>query len=385
MPALKTVSNEATRRAWIEVDSNALVRNYLAIKGWLPSGCRVLPMVKADGYGLGASRVLRALLPEEPWGAGVATAAEGESLRGEGWTGRVVVFSSWARADAPLVIAHGLEPIVSNLESLQGYESEASGAGTVLPIHLKIDTGMSRFGFPWDDSDWIESVRESTAGGAVRVESTLTHFHSADDEDATREQWDRFRRVIESLHEAGVDPGLTHATSTASVARYPECRADMVRPGLFLYGGGGPDAGSHPVAAVRARVLELRSVPEGTAVSYGATYRTPSAARLATLGIGYGDGLRRELSNRGRVLLGGGEAPIRGAVCMDSTVVDVTGLDVRCGDVATLLGADGDREIRLDEMAALCGTIDYEILTGWSARLPRVERAATAARDLGND
>ncbi|MFQ5745999.1 MAG: alanine racemase [Gemmatimonadota bacterium] len=377
------MSNAAMRRAWIEVDTRALVRNFLAVRSELSDGCRVLPMVKADGYGLGARRVLRALLPEEPWGAGVATAAEGERLRREGWTGRIVVFSSWPPADGGLVIAEDLEPVVSSCGSLEGYAEAASRAGVCLPIHVKIDTGMSRFGFPWNDASWVEALSRRIEEGRVRVESTLTHFHTADDVEATTEQWRRFGRVLEALRAAGAGPGLVHAASSTSLARYPEFQADMVRPGLSLYGGGGPESGSEPVIAVRARVLEVREVPEGTAVSYGATYRTGTVERLATLAIGYGDGLRRELSNRGRVLLGGGTAPIRGSVCMDSTIVDVTGLDVGPGDVATLLGSEGEREIRIDEMAALCGTIDYEILTGWSPRLPRVELGAGTDGGVG--
>jgi alanine racemase len=150
--------------------------------------------------------------------------------------------------------------------------------------------------------------------------------------------------------------------------------ADLVRPGIYLYGGGDWEPKSQPVASVRARVLDVREVPAGTTVSYGATWTAPHRVRLATIGIGYADGIRRELSNRGRVILHGVEAPIRGVVCMDTVVVDVTGReDVLPGDVATLLGRDGAAEIGLEEMADACGTIDYEILTGFGDRLPRLE------------
>jgi alanine racemase len=161
---------------------------------------------------------------------------------------------------------------------------------------------------------------------------------------------------------------------------HPECAGDLVRPGIYLYGGGTWQPLPAPVVAVRARVLDVRDVGPGTTVSYGATYATPGPARLATLGIGYGDGLRRELSNRGHALIGGREAPIRGAVCMDTTVVEVTELGpVRPGDVATLLGPDGEAEVALEEMARACGTIGYEILTGWSRRLPRIPAAGPEA------
>jgi alanine racemase len=203
----------------------------------------------------------------------------------------------------------------------------------------------------------------------------MTHFHSAESDLAvTREQWRRFIEALRGMRSAGLEPGRVHVANSAAALRYEGFAADMVRPGIHLYGGGDWEPASRPVVSVRARVLDVRDVEEGATVSYGATWTAPSRTRLATLGIGYGDGLRRALSNRGRALLGGEVAPIRGAVCMDMTVVEVPeGADARPGDVATLLGTDGQRSISLAEMARLCGTIDYEILTGWSRRLPRVE------------
>ena len=201
----------------------------------------------------------------------------------------------------------------------------------------------------------------------------MTHFHSADRQgDATRTSGIGCRRRWRRCVRPAWIPGLVHAANSAGAMLHAGMAADLVRPGIYLYGGGGWEPEAAPVVSVRARVLAVRDVPAGTTVSYGATWTAPHAARLATLGIGYGDGLRRELSNRGRALIHGVEAPIRGVVCMDTVVVDVTGRDdVGPGDVATLLGTDGGASIRLDEMARLCDTIDYEILTGLGDRLPR--------------
>ena len=181
-------------------------------------------------------------------------------------------------------------------------------------------------------------------------------------------------------------PGLVHAANSAGLMLHEGLAADLVRPGIYLYGGGGGDPPPERVLSIRTRVLAVRDVAAGATVSYGATWTAPGPTRLATLGIGYGDGLRRDLSNRGRALIHGREAPIRGVVCMDVIVVDVTGRDdVRTGDVATLLGEDGDRSIELDEMARACDTIEYEILTGWGRRLPTLETGDDEGLRMTND
>lgn len=358
-------------RAWVEVDAAALGRNALRLSELL-APTRMLPMVKADGYGLGAVRVVRALRKAGPWGFGVATAEEGAALRRAGIDARVVVFTP-APGSADRLLKERLEPAVTGSEALRRWTEVARGREEPVPVHLEVDTGMSRAGLRAEEvATWLPRLRRAVEGG-LRLESTFTHFHSAGtDAAATRRQWGRFGQVLEALRAAGLDPGLVHAANSAAVLAHPEMRADLARPGLYLYGGsvGAPDP--EPVVAVRARVLELREVPAGTSVGYGATWRAPRRARLATLGIGYGDGLRHGLSNRGRVLLGGRRVPIVGSVCMDVTVVDVTDAgNVEVGEVATLLGRDGDEEITLLELARASQTIEYEVLTGLAPRLPR--------------
>jgi len=339
-------------------------------------------MVKADAYGTGVERAVRTLTPLGPWGFGVATSAEGAEVRSLGWAGPVVVFAPVLPSDVPELLERRLEPVVSGLEASLACGLAARAAGGTLSVHVEIDTGMGRFGLAWSEAeDWAPELATRVAQGGLRLRGTLTHFHSADtDPAATREQWRRFLAALDAMRTAGLDPGIVHAANSAGAMLYDGMSADLVRPGIRLYGGGGWEPAARAVATVRARVLEVRDVAAGTTVSYGATWRAEAPARIATLGIGYADGLRRELSNRGRALLRGREAPIRGVVCMDTTVVDVSGRDdVRPGDVATLLGRDGTATIGLAELAELCGTIDYEILTGWSRRLPRIDRPAGAA------
>ena len=328
-------------------------------------------MLKADGYGVGAVRVARALGDLEPWGLGVATVEEGAELRRAGREERIVVFSPCPPLDAGRTAELDLEPSIASLDSLAAFGRAAAGRDP-LPVHLEVDTGMGRLGLVAEErGSWIPEVRRLLEEHPLEVASTYTHFHSAEsDREATRGQAATFRSVVADLQQAGVDPGLLHLANSAALLRHEELEADLARPGLFLYGG----LGGEPVVAVRARVLEVRELPAGHTVSYGAEFRTERRSRLATLGIGYGDGLRRELSGSGSVMLAGRRVPVRGAVCMDVTVVDVTDVaGVEPGDVATVLGRDGAEELSLEGMARECGTIPYEILTGLGRRLPRIE------------
>ncbi len=383
---MKTVSIEATRRAWVEVDLTALRRNLAALRGRLTPGCRVLPMVKADGYGFGATRVVRALASQRPWGFGVATLEEGMALRRDGYRGRIIVFSPSAQRDTEAFIESELEPVATSAETFYALSATAKASDSRLGVHLEIDTGMARSGLPDSEVEkWAPDIAKRLTRSPLRLISTFTHFHSADaDAEATGVQWRRFVRAVDRLRVHGIEPGLLHAANSAAVMRYDDYCADLVRPGIHLYGGGRWAPPPAPVARLRARVLELRSVPPGTTVSYGATFTTNRPTRLATLAIGYGDGLRHDLGNRSVVLFGGRRAPIVGAVCMDVTVVDVTDAGgVEVGDVATLLGSDGDARIELEDMASMCGTISYEILTGLGIRLPRVEHPGADASNGG--
>ncbi|MFW6039948.1 MAG: alanine racemase [Gemmatimonadota bacterium] len=366
---------EPMRRAWMEVDCRALRANYEAVTQRIPAGCRMLPMVKADAYGAGAALAVRSLAPLGPYGFGVATVQEARELRGEGWDGRIVVFTPVWPADVEELLDHGLEAVVGGLDALRACGAGARASGERMAAHLEIDTGMGRFGLPWHDREgWAAAVRGEVDAGGVALASTFTHFHSAEtDGEATREQFSRLEAARDALREAEVDPGLAHAANSAAALEYSGVAADMVRPGIWLYGAAVAGRRPRPVVSVRTRVLAVRDVPAGSTVSYGATWTAPAPARLATLGIGYADGLRRDLSGRARALVKGRAAPVRGVITMDSTVIDVTGRnDVRPGDVATLLGRDGDEEIRPEELAEACDTIAYEILTGWSRRVPKI-------------
>ncbi len=359
----------------MEVRPGALRRNLRRIRESIGDAAAVIPMVKADGYGLGMEDVVRALEPEDPWAFGVATVEEGMRLRGAAVTAPVIIFSPVPPGSYDSAVAHDLTLTVSDLESVERVAAAASRTGLAGRFHVEIDTGMGRSGFDWMRvTEWGADLVDRTSDTSI-WEGCFTHFHSADlaDDATTRAQWERFTEALERLKlPAGV---VIHLCNAAAALRYPNFAADAVRPGIFLYGGGigAGVAAPEEVVRVQARVTLIRDVPAGATLGYGATYCSSGDERWATLGIGYGDGFPRVLGNRGSVLLSGRRVPIIGRISMDMTVVDITGDDgVEVGEIATLIGADGDFAITLEEVADLAGTISYEILTGFTARLPRI-------------
>lgn len=362
-----------TLRAWVDVDLGAVVANYDSLAERANPRVGVLPIVKADAYGLGACPVVRALEPKNPWGYGVATLAEGIQLRERGIDRRVIAFFLTPEELAQAGEAE-ITPVIGDLHNLGLWRGLAKRMGKPLPFHLEVDTGMGRCGFHHAAvEDWLDTVCDASEDG-LTWEGTLMHFHSADEPDDTpsHEQWERFQACL-SRFPPGTG-GAIHTVASAAAARWPEYAADLLRPGLFLYGGlaGGEPMRPEPVVSVRARALTVRDVPAGWTASYGATYEAKRPSRWATLSIGYADGLRRELSNGGFVRFGDQAAPIVGRVCMDVTVVDVTDVvGVVPGAVATVIGGPHDGPTGVSAVAKRCGTIDYEILTGLSKRLPR--------------
>jgi len=369
------MSTDPRTRSWVEIQPQALRRNFQRIREAVSGSPAIIPMVKADGYGLGMEQVVQTVEPDDPLGYGVATAEEGIRLRKAGIDRPVIIFSPLPPGSYELAVTHDLTVTISDVDSVGRLIDAASRAGVMARFQVEVDTGMGRAGFDWQRvSEWGPAVA-SFVSDKTSWEGCYTHFHSADTEDdrATIAQWRRFTEALGALEKGSGE--LTHACNAAASLRYPALQADAVRPGIFLYGGGvGPGVtGPEEVAQVRARVTLLRDVSEGTTLGYRTTYRSSGEERWATLGIGYGDGLPRILGNRGSTLISGRRVPIIGRISMDMTVVDITGVDgVVVGDTATLIGTDGEETITLDEVAELAGTISYEILTGLTPRLPRV-------------
>jgi len=317
--------------------------------------------VKADAYGLGAVRVARVLERLDPWGFGVATVAEGEELRRASITRPIVVFTPLMPDDFDAAARASLTPTLGDSAAI------ARWSQTGRPWQLAIDTGMSRAGVQWDA---IESVSDAVA--AFPPEGAFTHFHSADQDAASRDA--QARRFIDALERLPVRPAMVHAENSAAVEHAGTSAWSVVRPGVFLYGvssGHAPLIAPEPVVAVRARIVDLRTIASGETVSYGGTYRAAGTRRIATIAIGYADGYRRSVSNRAHVLLHGARVPVVGVVTMDMTMIDVTDAQCAVGDIATLIGADGSEHIDVNEIASLAELSPYEVLTGLRGRLPR--------------
>jgi alanine racemase len=348
----------SSARIWADIDLNAVRSNARTVAD--AAGVRLLPMVKASAYGVGAIPVARTLEPMDPWGYGVATIGEGVELRMAGITRPVIVFSPLQPETAVLYREHRLRPAIGDLASMDEWLARSGD-----PFHLEIDTGMARAGFSWCDRDDIVELRSRLAD-ADGWEGVFTHFHSADDDPGTMaRQWSRFQDVLATLPRR---PALVHAANSGAALRERRYIADMVRPGIFLYGG--EAGGRYPttVVALRTRVMAVRRVAAGESVSYGASWVAPKDTLVATLGCGYADGIPRSLGNKGSVELNGRILPIVGRVTMDMTMVAVEPeAPVRPGDVATIFGG----RIAIDQQAANAGTIAYELLTGMSGRVER--------------
>jgi alanine racemase len=342
-----------TARAWADVNLGALVANAQTVA--TVSGSRLLPMVKANGYGVGAAPVARALERLNPWGYGVASAEEGAELRQAGITRPIVVFTPLRPTSLGQHLALDLRPVIGDIEALRLWLTAGDRA-----FHIEIDTGMSRTGFRWDgDSSWRELLP-----GAAGLEGVFTHFHSAAEEPGSvNEQWERFRGMLALLP---VRPPLIHAANSVTALLGKTYACDLVRPGIFLYGGDTGGFPAQPVVKLRSSVVALRDVNARDSVSYGATWRAPDKTRVATLGIGYADGVLRSLSGQGVVELGGRVVPIVGRVTMDFLMVAT---DRRCalGDTATIFGG----LVPLNEQARRAGTISYELLTAMGQRVER--------------
>jgi alanine racemase len=370
MPVLGT----SHTRAWLDVDLDAVRHNAAQLRA--RAGVPLLVMVKANSYGVGAEAVCRALgVPfsrgpvhgggEAPWGVGIASLDEAAALRDAGCTGRIVCATPLLASDLPRARALAVRPTLHRADDIGAWHAQGGG-----PWHLAIDTGMARAGVRWDAA---AGLRE-----AIRLtppEGVLTHFHSADESLASRDEQDaRFDEAVATLRDVLPADVLFHRDNSGGIAsRMSGSPGQLARPGIALYAGMFAGAlALRQVVHLRARVVDLRELRAGESVSYGATWHASRPSRIATLAVGYADGYRRHLSNAGQVLLGGHRCPVVGRVTMDMTMVDVTDVPCAVGDVATLIGRDGDLELSTEVVATLGGVSPYELLVGLTLRVPAV-------------
>ncbi|HEY8642045.1 MAG TPA: alanine racemase [Candidatus Dormibacteraeota bacterium] len=352
---------------WADVDLSAIRHNLQHIASLQPKGVKVIAVVKANAYGHGTVPVAEAALAAGAWGLAVSTLEEAQQVRG-------LLETSGDR----LLVLGGLLPDEADQAArlacaITCYSEEvvhalAAGADpqSPLPVHLKVDTGLGRLGCAPEEAPGL--ARLIAESPALRLAGTCTHFASSESDPAlTREQFRRFSAVLDQL---GVDPGLRHAGNSGAALRYPEMALDAVRLGIGLYGCEGE--GLRPALAMRGLVAHVKTLSPGSTVGYGATWRAERETRVATVLMGYADGVMRARGNRGEVLVRGRRAPLIGRVSMDAVTLDVSGIpEGGVGDTATFIGTDGEERITAEEVAAWSATNSYEALTSVGRRVQR--------------
>lgn len=359
------------------VDLDAVAHNVRMVRQRIGPERHLMAVVKADAYGHGALPVARTVLD---WGAdwlGVALPEEGWELRQGGIEAPILVLGPVFPAQAPLILEAGLEVALFTREMAQVLHREASRRGSQVGVHIKVDTGMGRIGLPYDKV--LEFLDDLRGLNGLRIAGVYTHLASAEEDKAfARLQTGRFLEVCGKAESRGYSIPLRHISNSAAVLDLPGTFQDLVRPGLMIYGYYPSGKVSReiplrPAMTWKTAVAFIKELEPGASVSYGRTFIASRRMRVATLPVGYGDGLSRRLSNRGEVLIRGKRAPIVGAVCMDMTVVDVTAIpEAAPGDEVILFGRQGPREIPVEEVAKWAGTISYEILCDVGSRVPRV-------------
>lgn len=362
------------------IDLDTLANNFHSVKTFVGSEVKYLAVVKADAYGHGAVQCARRLEAEGIDWFGVAIPEEGVELRQAGVSSPILCLGSFWPGQEDLLAKNGLTPVVFSLETARLLNRYAEQHAIRVEIHVKFDTGMGRIGF--DDANSAVLARELAEMRSLTVAGLLTHFASADDpaeNDYTNLQIQRFDAVCEAFKAAGHRPEIVDLANSPGAIAHPNSRAGMVRLGGALYGllndilpASVVQPQLEPVLSLRSRIAQLRSVAAGETLGYGRTFQTKRDSLIGSVPIGYADGYPRVLSNRGQAIINGNRVPIVGRISMDWTLFDVTDVpSVNVGDDVYLIGG-GANAVSAAEIAALSGTIGYEITCGISPRVPRV-------------
>jgi len=361
----------------LAVDLAALRHNYRQLRGLCGPGVKFMAVVKADAYGHGLLPVARVLAQEGADYLGVGSLAEGLVLRQAGLDLPVLLLLGILPEEAEAAVAANLEVALFRHDVAQALAAAALTQGKKAGVHLKVDTGMGRLGLaPEEILPFLEGLR---AYPQLEVLGLISHLAVADQEDKsyTLRQLEQFNGLLRAARDRGWDLPLSHIANSAALWEMPEAHCALVRPGLMLYGsppspGRLPPVDLQPMMSLTTRVLQVKRLPPGESISYGRTYTTPAWCDLAVLPVGYANGYSRLLSNRGEALIRGSRAPIRGRVCMNLTMVEVTHLpEVLVGEPVTLLGPDGDDRLSGDELAGWADTISYEIYLALGNANPR--------------
>jgi alanine racemase len=364
---------------WAEVDLAAVAHNVREVKRWLGPDIHLLPIVKANAYGHGAVEISRAVLKAGADALGVARVEEGVQLRMARVYAPILIMGHTPLWDAEEVVAHALTPTVNSVELAGELSRIAERRMVSLPVQIKVDTGLIRYGSLPEEA--IQLAAELSRIPNLNLEGIYTHFACGEDEDPdyTRDQLDRFQGVVHVLRERGIEFRFQHAGHVTNVGM-PDLQLNMVRIGLAIYGlspasNMAAEMELRPAMTLKSRIVRLACIPAGHTVGYGRTFTAARDSRIGTVPIGYGDGLDWRLQNRGWALVRGQRVPIVGRVSMDNITIDLTEIDqVELGDEVVLLGTQAGERISAEELAALSGTISYDVPCSVTSRVPRVYR-----------
>lgn len=367
-------------RVYAAIDLDAICHNISEIKKLVGPDTKIMPVIKADGYGHGAVPVAKALNKIGVDGFAVAIIEEGIALRKQGITKPILILGYTSEYQYASLIQHEIEQTVFSYEMAEAISKFAVTMKKEARIHIKVDTGMNRIGFkPTEES--VGQIQRIQKLPNIKIQGIFTHFACADEEDKTsaRHQKEMFDRFVSKLEEKGIKIPVKHVSNSAAIMDLRECRMDMVRSGIITYGlypSEEVDKSAidlKPALSLISHVIYVKEVGPGEGVSYGSTFVTDRKTRIATIPVGYADGYPRALSSRGRVIIRGQYAPIIGRICMDQFMVDVTDIEgVSVMDRVTLVGTDGDKNITVEEAADLAGSFNYEFVCGIGKRVPRV-------------
>lgn len=371
-------------RVYASIDLNAVEINFENMRNNLTPGTKMIAVVKADAYGHGAVPIARMMQKKDYiWGFAVATVEEAEELRTNGIRKPILILGYVFPEDYETLVKKDIRPAVFTLKMAEALSHAAEKYNRVLPIHLAVDTGMTRIGFR-HPKESLEEIIQISQLPSIKIEGMFTHFARADEADLSfaKQQYETYQEFVNLMEKAGIEIPVKHCNNSAGILWHREGDLDAVRPGITIYGVYPSDEVVNPgvelksVMGLRSHISHIKEVEKGIPVSYGGTFvTTRDMTKIATIPVGYADGYPRALSNKGSVLIHGQRAKILGRVCMDQFMVDVTEIpDVQTGDEVTLMGKDGDDCISVEELSDLSGRFPYEFLCCISKRVPRVYR-----------
>lgn len=375
--------NSAYNRTWAEIDLDNIKHNFQEIKRHLHPGCKLMAVIKADAYGHGAVPLSRFYTDLGVDYLAVAALDEAKQLRIAGITAPILILGNTPVEYAQELIEYHLTQTVFHEESAKLLSDIAVLHGTKLKVHVKVDTGMSRIGVVYQDeqrdAQAVDTIKNICSNNGLEVEGIFTHFAVADElgNPFTFDQFHHFTHLLKLLEQEGITFPIRHCSNSGATLNYPEMQLDMVRAGLILYGvfpaEEKPDFDLRPAMCLKTTVTNVKTIAPGTTISYGRHFTAQKEMKIATIPVGYADGISRVMSGKISFLINGQLAPVLGNICMDQCMVDVSHIEnVQIGDLVTIFGGPEDHYQMVNKMAEAWGTINYEVICQISKRIPRI-------------